>query len=164
MKMALRQCETNLIRRRIVFSIGNHVNISYRECFSTEKREARPQICVLPETWMFSTISNTKVNSLHETNLIFAISMKTCVEPYMFPCVYVIFFFSQNLNFWLYKKIEKNVFFTFFWELPWVDTPHFSDSKKHSFFMNWFFNGAQVSNLVWPEKVVYTQNLYENGT
>jgi hypothetical protein len=107
MKMALRQCETNLIRRRIFFSIRTYVNISYRERFSAAKRETRPQICLLPEIWMFSTISSTKVDSLHETNPIFGISLEICVEPNMFPCVYVTCFFSENFIFWLYKKSRK---------------------------------------------------------
>jgi hypothetical protein len=52
-------------------------------------------------------ISNAKVDFLHETSLIFGIIMETCVEPYMFPCLYEIIFLVKILSFDCMKKRKK---------------------------------------------------------
>jgi hypothetical protein len=139
------------------------MNTLYNEWLSTEKGETRPQICVLPKTRMFSTISNTKVDFLHQTNLLFVISMKKCVEPYMFRCVSAILCFSQNFIFSVYQK-SKRMFPSHSVRScsRWIDLT--SLIRKKIVFYQWLHQcctGVLLS-FSW-KKTVFNEKLYENG-
>jgi hypothetical protein len=139
------------------------MNTLYNEWLSTEKGETRPQICVLPKTRMFSTISNTKVDFLHQTNLLFVISMKKCVEPYMFRCVSAILCFSQNFIFSVYQK-SKRMFPSHSVRScsRWIDLT--SLIRKKIVFISGSINVAQACYLVLAgKKTVFNEKLYENG-